>query len=91
MPSQQMPDTTGSRPPTASATTRVASLLRRQGEDLAGMPVGDEAADALVTGEPGRVTAQLRLVDGEVLIERKLHGGKDAAVVPFAGHHGPSG
>jgi len=50
------------------------------------VPVGDEPADAVVAGEPARKAPQLGLVDGEGLIERKLHGGKNAAVFPFRRH-----
>jgi hypothetical protein len=63
-----MPEITGS------------SSLTGQRKDLASVAVGDKAADAVMAGKPPRKPAQLRLVNGELLVERALHCRKDACV-----------
>src|SRR5262249_42061788 len=66
--------------PLSDNARALGALFRREREDLAGVAVGDKAANALVAGQPGGKVAQLRLINRQLGVERALHGRKDTLV-----------
>ena len=62
------------------------SFRRAQREDLACVPVRDQAADPFVAGQPAREPSQFGLVDRPVLIEGKLHRRENASECRYARH-----
>ena len=79
--SQQIPEITGTRPARLirDDARDFGALGGGQRENLAGVPIGDKAADSLDGGKAGGEAAQLGFVNFVVFVVGQLQGGQDPA------------